>query len=162
MWHWRSQPWGSFAVVRDARSDRQNWLAAFERRRDGIVGPRPAANGQARRLRCDAGRAGSAPPLVQKQRESCRHCCAGVARRPINRRSLQWGGGDTGRSHRTDDETRTSQRRRRAQWKTFRDRGNIQRAREYSELSAGKLARPERFELPIPWFVDRPHSPISL
>ena len=26
---------------------------------------------------------------------------------------------------------------------------------EYSEVNAGKLARPERFELPTPWFVAR-------
>jgi hypothetical protein len=28
--------------------------------------------------------------------------------------------------------------------------------RKYSELTACKLARPERFELPTPWFVGRP------
>jgi hypothetical protein len=32
---------------------------------------------------------------------------------------------------------------------------NIQRSPEYSDLAARKLARPEGFEPPTPWFVAR-------
>ena len=33
--------------------------------------------------------------------------------------------------------------------------GILSAGREYSQLTADKLARPERFELPTPWFVAR-------